>query len=94
MDRQNVNEAYGNLIDRLRAVQRQWRWLTFSEGLLKCIGIVALIMAGSAIILSVSFQLWQSPASRWIRIAITLLSMGSAVLCRSSAPSFYRSARS
>ena len=78
MDRQSVNEAYGNLIDRLRAVQRQWRWLTFSEGLLKCIGIVALIMAGSAIILSVSFQLWQSPASRWIRIAITLLSMGSA----------------
>ena len=79
MDKQSVNEAYGTLIDRLRAIQRQWRWLTFSEGLLKCLGILALIMAGAAIILSMSFQLWQFPASRWIRIAITLLSIGSAV---------------
>ena len=79
MDRQNVNVAYGNLIDRLRAIRRQWRWLTFSEGLLKCIGILALVMTGTVIILAVSFQLWQFPFSRWIRIAIVLLSIGGAI---------------
>lgn len=75
----NINETYGNLIDRLRAIRRQWRWLTFSEGLLKCLGILALVMAGTVIILAVSFQLWQSPFSRWIRIAILLLSIAGAV---------------
>ena len=79
MDRQNVNAAYGNLIDRLRAIRRRWRWLTFSEGLLKCIGILALVMTGTVIILAVSFQLWQFPFSRWIRIAIVLLSTGGAI---------------
>ncbi len=79
MDRQNVNEAYGNLIDRLRAIRRQWRWLTFSVGLLKCISILALVMAGTLIILAMSFQWWLSPFSRWIRIAIILLSIGGAV---------------
>ena len=79
MNRQNVNEAYGNLIDRLRAIRRQWRWLTFSVGLLKCIGILALVMAGTLIILAMSFQWWLSPFSRWIRIAIILLSIGGAV---------------
>jgi len=79
MDRQNVNVAYGNLIDRLRAIRRQWRWLTFSEGLLKCIGILALVMTGTIIILAVSFQLWQFPFSRWIRITIVFLSIGGAV---------------
>ena len=66
MDRQNVNAAYGNLIDRLRAIRRQWRWLTFSEGLLKCIGILALVMTGTIIILAVSFQLWQFPSVKCI----------------------------
>ena len=75
----NVNEAYGILIDRLRAIQRQWRWLTFSEGFLKCIGILALVMTGTLIVLTVSFQLGQSPISRWIRIAMILLSIGGAV---------------
>ena len=79
MSRQKVNEAYGNLMDRLRAMQRRWRWLTFSEGLLKCIGMLALVMAGTLIILTVSFQVWQSPFLRWIRIAIILLSIGGAV---------------
>ena len=79
MDRQNVNVAYGDLIDRLRAIRRRWRWLTFSEGLLKCIGILALVLTGTIIILAVSFQLWQFPFSRWIRIAIVLLSMGGAI---------------
>ena len=66
-------------MDRLRAMQRRWRWLTFSEGLLKCIGMLALVMAGTLIILTVSFQLWQSPFLRWIRIAIILLSIAGAV---------------
>ena len=79
MDRQNVITAYGNLIAQLRAIRRQWRWLTFSEGLLKCIGILALVMTGTVIILAMSFQLWQFPFSRWIRIAIVLLSIGGAI---------------
>ena len=79
MDKQNVIAAYGNLIDRLRAIRRQWRWLTFSEGLLKCIGILALVMTGMVIVLAMSFQLWQFSFSRWIRIAIVLLSIGGAV---------------
>ena len=79
VEAENVNEAYGNLIDRLRAIQQRWRWLIFSQGLLKCIGILALVMAGTLIVLTVSFQLLQSPFSRWIRIAIILLSIGGAV---------------
>ena len=79
MDRQNANAAYENLIDRLRVIRRQWRWLTFSEGLLKCLGILALVMTGTIIVLAVSFQLWQFPFSRWIRIAIVLLSIGGAI---------------
>ncbi len=79
MNRQKVNDNYGNLIDRLRAMQRRWRWLTFSEGLLKCIGMLALVMAATLIILTVSFQLWQTPSLRWIRIAIILLSIAGAV---------------
>ena len=79
MDRQNVITAYGNLIAQLRAIRRQWRWLTFSEGLLKCIGILALVMTGTVIILAMSFQLWQFPFSRWIRIGIVLLSIGGAI---------------
>ena len=79
MDRQNMVAAYGNLIDRLRAIRRRWRWLAFSEGLLKCIGILALVMTGTVIVLAMSFQLWQFSFSRWIRIAIVLLSIGGAV---------------
>ena len=75
----DVNTAYENVVGRLRTIRRQWRWLTFSEGLLKCLGIVALVMAGTLIVLAVSVQLWQSPFSRWIRIAILLLSIGAAV---------------
>ena len=75
----DVNTAYENVVGRLRTIRRQWRWLTFSEGFLKCLGIVALVMAGTLIILSVSVQLWQSPFSRWIRIMILLLSIGAAV---------------
>ena len=77
--KEKLKEDYGNLMDRLRAMQRRWRWLTFSEGLLKCIGMLALVMAGTLIILTVSFQLWQSPFLRWIRIAIILLSIAGAV---------------
>ena len=79
MDGHTVNEAYGNLIDRLRAIRRQWRWLTFSEGFLKCLGMLALVLTGTLVILAISFQLWQFPFSRWIRIAIILLSIGTAV---------------
>ena len=75
----DVNAAYENVVDRLRTIRRQWRWLTFSEGLLKCLGIVALVMAGTLIVLAGSVQLWQSPFSRWIRIVILLLSIGTAV---------------
>lgn len=77
--KEKLKDDYGNLMDRLRAMQRRWRWLTFSEGLLKCIGMLALVMAGTLIILTVSFQLWQSPFLRWIRIAIILLSIAGAV---------------
>ncbi len=77
--KEKLKEDYGNLMDRLRAMQRRWRWLTFSEGLLKCIGMLALVMAGTLIILTLSFQLWQSPFLRWIRIAIILLSIAGAV---------------
>ena len=77
--KEKLKEDYGNLMDRLRAMQRRWRWLTFSEGLLKCIGMLALVIAGTLIILMVSFQLWQSASLRWIRIAIILLSIAGAV---------------
>ena len=75
MDTQNVNKAYENLIARLQTIRRQWWWLTFSEGLLKCIGILALVTVGTLIILAVNIQAWQSPFLLWIRVGILLLSV-------------------
>ena len=74
-----MNRAYENIMARLRAVRRQWRWLIFSESVLKCFAILALLMTSTLIILTLSFQAWQSPFSRWIRIAILLLAIGGAI---------------
>ena len=79
MDTQNVNHVYENLIARLNAIRRQWWWLTFSEGVLKFVGILALITVGTLIILAVSFQSSQSPLLFWIRIGVLLLSIGIAI---------------
>ncbi len=79
MDTQNVNQAYKNLIARLHAVRRQWWWLTFSEGLLKCIGILALITVSMLIVFTVSFQVSQSIFLFWARIALLLSAVGIAV---------------
>ena len=75
MNTQNVNKAYENLIARLGAIRRQWWWLTFSEGLLKCIGILALVTVGALIILAINIQAWQSPFFLWARVGILLLSV-------------------
>ena len=71
MQRQNVNvnEAYQKIIAALRTVRWTWRWLTFSEGVLMCIGILACTMTGAL----VCFAL---PLPRWLRIAIILLGIG------------------
>ena len=69
MQSQNVNEAYHKIIVALRAVRRTWRWLTFSEGVLMCIGILAFAMTGAL----VCFAL---PLPRWLRIGIILLGIG------------------
>ena len=79
METRDVNRAYENIVTRLRAVRRQWRWLIFSESVLKCFAILALLMTSTLIILTVSFQAWQSPFSRWIRIAILLFAIGGAI---------------
>ena len=79
METRDVNRAYENIITRLRTVRRQWRWLIFSESVLKCFAILALLMASTLIILTLSFQAWQFPFSRWIRIAILLLATGGAI---------------
>ena len=79
MDRQNVNQAYENLIGRLHTVRRQWWWLTFSESLLKCVGMLTLVMVGALVILNVSFRIGQAPFLFWVRIGILLLSIGVAV---------------
>ena len=75
MNTQNVNKAYENLIARLGAIRRQWWWLTFSEGLLKCISILALVTVGTLIILAINIQAWQSPFLLWARVGILLLSV-------------------
>ena len=75
MNTQNVNNAYENLIARLGAIRRQWWWLTFSEGLLKCIGMLALVTVGTLIILTINIQAWQSPFLIWVRVGIFLLSV-------------------
>ncbi len=75
MDTQSVNKAYENLIAQLRVIRRQWWWLTFSEGLLKCIGILALITVGALIILAINIQAWQSPFFLWVRVGILLISV-------------------
>lgn len=74
MNRQNVNQSYENLIARLHAVRRQWWWLTFSEGLLKCVGMLTLVMVGVLVILNISFQV-RHPFLLWVRIGILLLSI-------------------
>ena len=79
METQDVNRAYENIMTRLRAIRRQWRWLIFSESVLKCFAILALLLTSTLIILTFSFQAWQFPFSRWIRIAILLLAIGGAI---------------
>ena len=79
MNTQNVNDAYENLIARLRAIRRQWRWLIFSDGLLKCVGVFALVITGVLIVLTLSLRAWQFPFAHWIRIGILLLSIGIAI---------------
>lgn len=79
MNTQNVNRAYENLIVQLRAIRRQWRWLIFSEGLLKCLGILALIGTGVLVVFALSLPIWQLPFSHWIRMGILLVSIGGAV---------------
>ena len=79
METRDVNRAYETIMTRLRAIRRQWRWLIFSESLLKCFAILALLVTSTLIILTFSFQAWQSPFSRWVRIAILLLSIGVAI---------------
>ena len=79
MDTRNVNQAYENLIARLQAVRRQWWWLTFSEGLLKCIGVLALITVAMLAVFAVSFQISQSAFLFWVRIALLLLAIGIAI---------------
>ena len=75
MQRQNVNvnvsvnDAYQKIIGALRTVRWTWRWLTFSEGVLMCIGILACTMTGAL----VCFAL---PLPRWLRIGIILLGIG------------------
>ena len=68
MDTQNVNQAYENIIDRLHAIRRHWWWLTFSEGLLKCIAVLALIAVVMLALFTVSFQVSQSIFLFWTRI--------------------------
>lgn len=75
MDTQNVNKAYENLIARLQTIRRQWWWLTFSEGLLKCIGVLALVTVGTLLILAINIQAWHSPFLLWGRVGILLLSV-------------------
>ena len=79
MDTQNVNRAYENLISQLHAVRRQWWWLTFSEGLLKCIGILALIIVAMLTLFAVSFQVSQSVFLFWVRMAVLLFAIGIAI---------------
>ena len=79
MDTQNVNHAYENLIARLNTIRRQWWWLTFSEGVLKFVSILALITVGTLIIFTISFQPSQSSLLFWIRIGVLLLSIGIAI---------------
>ena len=79
MDKQNVNQAYENLIARLHTARRQWWWLTFSQGVLKCIGMLTLVMVGALVVLNISFQIGQTPFLRWVRIGILLLSIGAAL---------------
>ena len=75
MDAQNVNKAYENLIARLQTIRRQWWWLTVSHGLLKCIGVLALVTVGTLLILAINIQAWQSPFWLWGRVGILLLSV-------------------
>ena len=78
MNTQDVNRAYENLIVQLRRIRRQWRWLLFSEGLLKCVGIFALLATGVLLIFALSLRIPQFPFSHWIRIGILLVSIGTA----------------
>ena len=71
MDTRNVNQAHENVIARLHAIRRQWWWLTLSEGLLKCLGILALLTVSMLIVFTVSFQVSQSILLFWVRIAAT-----------------------
>ena len=79
MQNRDVNQIYQELIARLRAVRRTWRWLILSESLLMWIRTLALV----ALLTLLCFQL---PVHRAIHIAIVLLFIGGGYLYHLSLP--------
>lgn len=72
MQNRDVNQIYQDLIARLRAVRRTWRWLILSESLLMWIRTLALV----TLLTLLCFQL---PVHRFIHIAIVLLFIGGGI---------------
>ncbi|MDE0084382.1 MAG: hypothetical protein OXU23_01620 [Candidatus Poribacteria bacterium] len=72
MSIQNTNQIYQSIITKLSAVRRTWRWLIFSESLLRLITTLALVMT----LILLCFQL---PLHSLIRSSIVIFSVGIAI---------------
>lgn len=69
MSNQNINLIYQSIISKLSVIRRTWRWLIFSDCLLKWFSTVAIVMTGILLVLYL-------PLPRLFRSGIVLVSLG------------------
>ncbi len=72
MSNQNINQIYQSIISKLSVIRRTWRWLIFSESLLRWFSTLAIIMTGVLLVLYL-------PLPRLLRSGIVVVSLGIAL---------------
>ena len=69
MSNQNINQIYQSIIAKLSVMRRTWRWLIFSDSLLRWVSILAILMTAVLLILYL-------PLPRLFRSGIAVISLG------------------
>ena len=69
MSNQNTNRIYQAIITKLSTIRRTWRWLIFSDNLLRWFSTLAILMTGVLLVLYL-------PLPRLFRSAIVVVSFG------------------
>lgn len=72
MSNQNINQIYQSIISKLSVIRRTWRWLIFSDSLLRWFSTLAIVMTGVLLVLYL-------PLPRLFRSGIVVISLGIAL---------------